>query len=61
MKYKFRLSETNYITITKEQLDNCKDVVYTDDGGKGKVLTVTRYDGKNYQILAPLDMLESED
>lgn len=58
-KYRFYLSETNYIDFNEEELNSCKDVEFTDDNTtKGKLLHLKRYDGKSYILIVPMDMLE---
>lgn len=58
-EYKFRLSETSYILTNEEIIKNSTSVKFIDDDGFGKVITVKRdFDGKCYQIIVPLDMLE---
>lgn len=60
--YKFYLSGTNYINISKNELKNCKNVVFIDDNNsKGKIITIKRYDGKRFKIIVPLDMLEESE
>lgn len=58
-KYKFRLSETNWVEFTQEDLDSFRDVDYIGENAKGKIIPVTRgLDGKHYDIIAPLEMIE---
>lgn len=59
MKYKFRLSETNYVEFTQKELDGFKTVDFIDDNSKGKIIPITRaFDKQNYQIIVPLEMIE---
>ena len=56
-RYKFRMSETNYIEFT--DLNGFKNVQYIDDGSMGKVIPVVRaFDNKTYHLLVPLEMIE---
>lgn len=58
-KYRFNLSETSYIDFNEEELNSCKDVEFTDDNTtKGKLIYITRNDGKSYILIVPMDMLE---
>lgn len=58
-KYKFKLSETNWVEFTQKELDGFKNVDFIDDNSKGKIIPVTRaFDKQNYQIIVPLDMIE---
>ena len=58
-KYRFRISETNYVEFTQEDLDKFRDVDYIGEDVKGKIIPVTRsLDGKHYDIIAPLEMIE---
>ena len=57
-KYKFNMSETNYIEFTEEEMNNFKNVDFTDDNTKGKLIHIKRNDGKTFILLAPLDMFE---
>jgi hypothetical protein len=57
-KYRFYLSETNYIEFEENQLNDFKDVEFTDDNIKGKLVHLKRYDGKTYLLIVPMDMLE---
>lgn len=57
--YRFYLSETSYIDFNEEELNSCKDVEFTDDNTtKGKLIYITRNDGKSYILIVPMDMLE---
>ena len=57
--YRFYLSETNYIDFKEEELNSFKDVEFTDDNTtKGKLIYLTRDDGKSYILIVPMDMLE---
>ena len=59
MKYKFRMSETNWIQFTQKELDNFKNVQFIDDNTMGKIIPVKReIDNKIYHLLVPLDMIE---
>lgn len=59
MKYKFRMSETNYVKFTQKEFDEFKNVQYIDDNSMGKVIPVIRaFDNKTYQLLVPLEMIE---
>lgn len=61
-KYKFRLSETNFLRFTDKELKNLKDVTYVNDGGKGKIIPVKRdFDGQVYDIIMPLELIEEAD
>ena len=58
-KYKFRLSETNWIEFSQKDLDGFRNVEFTDDNGKGKIIPITRqFDKQNYQIIVPIEMIE---
>jgi hypothetical protein len=58
-KYKFRLSETNWVEFTQKELDSFKDVCYIDDNTKGKIIPINRaFDNGLYQVIAPLEMIE---
>lgn len=58
-KYRFNLSETSYIDFNEEELNSYKDVEFTDDNTtKGKLIYLTRNDGKSYILIVPMDMLE---
>ena len=58
-KYKFRLSETNYVEFTQKDLDGFRNVEFTNDNGKGKIIPITRqFDKQNYQIIVPMEMIE---
>ncbi len=58
-KYKFRLSETNWVEFTQKELDSFKDVDYIDDNTKGKIIPINRaFDNGLYQVIAPLEMIE---
>lgn len=60
-KYKFRLSETNWIEFTQKDLDNAKTVNYVDDNSKGKILPIKRqFDGKIYDIIIPVELIEEQ-
>lgn len=59
MKYKFRMSETNWIQFTDKELESFKNVQYIEDNSMGKVIPVKReFDNKIYHLLVPLDMIE---
>lgn len=59
MKYKFRMSETNWIQFTDKELESFRDVQYIDDNSKGKIIPVNRgFDNKTYHLLVPLEMIE---
>lgn len=57
-KYRFRLSETNYVKFTQKKLDGFQNVNFIDDKSKGKIIPVKRFDNQTYQVIAPLDMIE---
>ena len=58
-KYRFRLSETNWVEFTQKELDSFKDVNYIDDNTKGKIIPINRaFDNGLYQVIAPLEMIE---
>ena len=57
-KYKFRLSETNWLEFTQKDFDRFKNVDFIDDNIKGKIIHIKRFDGKEFQVIAPLDMIE---
>lgn len=58
-KYKFRLSESNWIEFTQEDFDKFQNVQFTDYDGKGKIIPVTRtFDKETYQIIVPLELIE---
>lgn len=58
-KYKFRLSETNFLQFTEENLKKFKDVTFVDDNGKGKIIPIKReFDGQVYDIIVPLELIE---
>lgn len=57
--YRFYLSESSYIDFKEEELNSFKDVEFTDDNTtKGKLVYLTRNDGKSYILIVPMDMLE---
>ena len=57
-RYKFRMSETNWIEFTEKDLNEFQNVGYYD-GGKGKIIPVTRtFDKQNYKLLVPIEMIE---
>lgn len=57
--YRFYLNETSYIDFKEEELNSFKDVEFTDDNTtKGKLIYLTRNDGKSYILIVPMDMLE---
>lgn len=58
-KYKFRLSDSNFITFSQEELDGFKDVTYVKDYTMGKIIPIKReFDGNLYHIIAPLELIE---
>lgn len=58
-KYKFRLSETNWVEFTQKDLDGFKDVNFIDDNGKGKIIPIKRqYDGNVYDAIVPIELIE---
>ena len=58
-KYKFRLSETNWIEFTQEDYDNAKEVRYYNDMSKGKILSVRRqFDNETYYVIVPIQLIE---
>ena len=58
-KYKFRLSETNWIQFTQKDLDGFKDVQFIDDMGKGKIIPIKReFDGNVYDVIVPIELIE---
>lgn len=58
-KYRFRLSETNFIEFTQKDLDGFRDVNFIDDNGKGKIIPVKRqYDGNVYDVIVPIELIE---
>lgn len=58
-KYKFCLSETNWIEFTQKDLDGFKDVNFIDDNGKGKIIPIKRqYDGNVYDVIVPIELIE---
>lgn len=58
-KYKFRLSETNFIEFTQKDLDGFRDVTFIDDNGKGKIIPIKRqYDGNVYDVIVPIELIE---
>lgn len=58
-KYRFKLSETNWVEFTQKDFDRFKNVDFIDDNTKGKIIPVTRaFDKQNYQIIVPLEMIE---
>lgn len=58
-KYKFRMSETNFLMFTDKDLKNFKDVTFIDDNGKGKIIPVKRgFDGQVYDLIVPLELIE---
>lgn len=57
--YRFYLNETSYVDFKEEELNSFKDVEFTDDNTtKGKLIYITRNDGKSYILIVPMDMLE---
>lgn len=57
-KYRFRFSETSWVEFTQEKLDNFDNVVFTNDNSKGKILPIKRFDNQEFQVIAPLEMIE---
>lgn len=57
-KYRFRLSETNWVEFTLKELDGFKNVDFIDDKIKGKIIPIKRFDNQGYQVIAPLEMIE---
>lgn len=58
-KYKFRMSETNFLMFTDKELKNLRDVTFIDDNSKGKIIPVKRdFDGQVYNIIVPLELIE---
>lgn len=58
-KYKFRLSESDFITFTQEELDGFKDVTYINDNSKGKRIPIKRdFDNQIYDLIVPLELIE---
>lgn len=58
-KYRFRLSETNFIEFTQKDLDGFRDVDFIDDNGKGKIIPIKRqYDGNVYDVIVPIELIE---
>lgn len=58
-KYRFRLSETNFIKFTQKDLDGFRDVKFIDDNGKGKIIPVKRqFDGNVYDVIVPIELIE---
>lgn len=58
-KYRFRLSETNFLEFTQKDLDGFKNVSFIDDNGKGKIIPVKRqFDGNVYDVIVPLELIE---
>ena len=58
-KYRFRLSETNWVEFKQKNLDNFDNVVFADDNSKEKIIIpIKRFDNKEYKVIAPLDMIE---
>lgn len=58
-KYKFRLSESNWVEFTQKELDSFQNVDYLDTKGKGKIIPVTRtFDKQNYNLIVPIEMIE---
>ena len=58
-KYKFRLSETNWVEFTQKDLDGFQNVNFIDDNGKGKIIPIKRqFDNSVYDIIVPLELLE---
>ena len=54
-KYKFRISETNFLQFTEENLKNFKNVTFID----GKIIPVKRdLDGQVYDIIVPLELIK---
>lgn len=58
-KYRFRLSETNFIKFTQKDLDGFRDVNFIDDNGKGKIIPIKRqFDGNVYDVIVPIELIE---
>ena len=58
-KYRFRLSETTWIEFTQKDLDGFGNVDYVDDNGKGKMIPIKRqFDGMEYEIIVPIELIE---
>jgi hypothetical protein len=58
-RFKFRLSETNWVEFSQKELDNFQNVNFIDENSKGKIIPVKRtFDNQTYQVIAPLDMIE---
>lgn len=60
-KYKFRLSESNFIIFGQKELDGFKDVQFIDDMGKGKIIPIKReFDGAVYDVIVPVELIEEQ-
>lgn len=58
-KYKFRLSETNWIEFTQKDYDNAKEIRYYNDMSRGIIIPVKRqFDGNGYDIIVPIELIE---
>lgn len=58
-KYKFRLSETNWVEFTQKELDSFKNVDFINDNSKGKIIPIKRqFDGSIFDVIVPLDLIE---
>ena len=58
-KYKFRLSENNWIEFSQKELNGFKNVQFIDDNGKGKIIPVKRmFDGNVYDLIVPIELIE---
>ena len=61
-KYKFRLSESNFITFGQKELDNFRNVQFIDDMGKGKIIPIKReFDGAVYDVIVPIELIEEQE
>lgn len=60
-KYVFYLTENAFIEFSKKEFERFRNVEYIDDNSKAKLINVTRFDKKRYQIIVPLDMIERTD
>lgn len=58
-KYKFRLSETNWVEFTQKDLNGFRDVAFINDSGKGKIIPIKRqFDGNVYDVIVPIELIE---
>ena len=60
-KYRFRLSETNWVEFTQKELDKFSNVDFIDEDGKGKIIPVKRaFDKQVYDVIGIVNVVCSK-